>query len=117
MMTKGEKTLFIFGLVFAAVALLAACFSVYFGVAAQISMLAHGTDPDLGTSIGYAFMIVFMILGSAVSLPCSVAAGVFLALRPARAEHARVRRTSRILIAAVVVMAVLQGVLGLLALI
>ncbi|MBQ9802575.1 MAG: hypothetical protein IJW51_05845 [Clostridia bacterium] len=116
-MTKGEKTLFIFGLVFAAVALLAACFSAYFGVAAQIAVRAHGADPDLGTSIGYAFMVVFMILGSAVSWPCSVAAAIVLAVRPARMEHVRVRRTSRILIAAVAVMAVLQGVLWLLALI
>ena len=95
-MKTSEKVLFIIGAFFALAATLIAVFAAYFGIAALVNVHIHGV---VGIeSIGVAFLVVFMIIFSAVAIGAALVAATLLLIRPARSEMLRVRRISRVLL-------------------
>ncbi len=107
-MKTREKVLFIIGALLTVAALVLAALAMYFGVSALIAVHIHGTQG--AESIGVAFMLVFLVIFAFFAWGTALLAAILLLVRPARTEHVRVRRWSRILLLVLLAVSVLLGV-------
>lgn len=108
-MKASEKVLFVIGAVLSIVALLLGCLAAYFGASALIAVHVHGANG--AESIGVAFMLVFLLIFSFASWGTALLAVILLLIRPARTQHPRVRRWSRVHIILLLMICLLLGVL------
>ena len=95
-MKASEKVFFILGVILALAAVLAACLSAYFGIAALVTVHAHGAKGV--QSIGVAFAMVFMIIFGVISMGAALVSALLLGMRSVRSAVLRIHRTSRILL-------------------
>ena len=113
-MKTSVRVLFIIGALLTAAAILLGIFAMYFGISALIAVHFHGVE---GTeSIGVAFMLVFLVIFAFSSWGTALLAAILLLIRPARTDHARVRRWARIMLFVLLALSLLLGVLFLLCL-